>query len=70
VVRQELRISQPGVSQHLRVLRENGFATVGAIGTRRLHAVDPAPLREVDHASVCETAPDGVSDAILGAVGA
>ncbi|MCW2886178.1 MAG: hypothetical protein QOE54_2566 [Streptosporangiaceae bacterium] len=48
VVREEFGISQPGVSQHLRVLRENGFATVRAEGTRRLYAVDPAPLREID----------------------
>ncbi|MER5418467.1 ArsR/SmtB family transcription factor [Streptosporangium roseum] len=48
VVQEEFGISQPGVSQHLRVLRDNGFATVRAEGTRRLYAVDPAPLREVD----------------------
>jgi DNA-binding transcriptional ArsR family regulator len=48
VVRQEFGISQPAVSQHLRVLRENGFATVRADGPRRLYAVDPGPLREVD----------------------
>ncbi len=36
------------MSQHLRVLRESGFATVRAEGTRRLYAVDPAPLQEVD----------------------
>ncbi|WP_089210319.1 metalloregulator ArsR/SmtB family transcription factor [Streptosporangium subroseum] len=48
IVQEEFGISQPGVSQHLRVLRENGFATVRAEGTRRLYAVDPAPLREVD----------------------
>jgi DNA-binding transcriptional ArsR family regulator len=30
------------------VLREAGFATVRAEGTRRLYAVDPDPLREVD----------------------
>ena len=45
----EFGISQPAVSQHLKVLREAGFATVRAEGTRRLYAVDPAPLREVDH---------------------
>src|ERR671921_224818 len=44
----EFGISQPAVSQHLRVLREHGFATVRAVGTRRLYAVDPAPLRDVD----------------------
>ncbi|WP_326640607.1 metalloregulator ArsR/SmtB family transcription factor [Streptosporangium sp. NBC_01755] len=48
VVQEEFGISQPGVSQHLRVLRDNGFATVRAQGTGRLYAVDPAPLREVD----------------------
>jgi DNA-binding transcriptional ArsR family regulator len=48
VIRQEFGISQPAVSQHLRVLRDNGFATVRAEGTRRLYAVDPGPLQEVD----------------------
>ncbi|MER7277954.1 metalloregulator ArsR/SmtB family transcription factor [Dactylosporangium sp. NPDC000244] len=47
-VRAEFGISQPAVSQHLKVLRESGFATVRADGTRRLYAVDAAPLREVD----------------------
>ncbi|MCG8918328.1 metalloregulator ArsR/SmtB family transcription factor [Actinokineospora sp. PR83] len=48
VIRGEFGISQPGVSQHLKVLRENGFATVRAEGTRRLYAVDSRPLHEVD----------------------
>jgi len=48
VIQAEFGISQPGVSQHLRVLRDNGFATVRAQGTRRLYAVDAAPLREID----------------------
>src|SRR3954471_6249839 len=48
VVRAEFGISQPAVSQHLKVLREHGFATVRAQGTRRLYAVDPGPLREMD----------------------
>lgn len=48
VVQDEFGISQPAVSQHLRVLRDNGFATVRAEGTRRLYAVDAAPLQEVD----------------------
>lgn len=47
-IQEEFGISQPAVSQHLRVLRESGFATVRAEGTRRLYAVDPAPLRDVD----------------------
>ena len=48
VVRGEFGISQPAVSQHLRVLRENGFARVRPDGARRLYAVDAEPLREVD----------------------
>jgi DNA-binding transcriptional ArsR family regulator len=44
----EFGISQPAVSQHRRVLREAGLATVRAEGTRRLYAVDPDPLQEVD----------------------
>jgi DNA-binding transcriptional ArsR family regulator len=47
-IQAEFGISQPGVSQHLRVLRESGFTTVRAEGTRRLYAVDSAPLRDVD----------------------
>ncbi len=47
-VRAEFGISQPAVSQHLKVLRDNGFATVRADGTRRLYAVDPTGLAEVD----------------------
>ena len=47
VIRAEFGISQPAVSQHLRVLRDSGFATVRAEGTRRLYAVNPDPLREV-----------------------
>jgi DNA-binding transcriptional ArsR family regulator len=48
VVQAEFGISQPAVSQHLRVLRESGFASVRADGARRLYAVEPAPLQEVD----------------------
>src|SRR6478735_1737397 len=44
VVQREFGISQPAVSQQLRVLRESGFATVRADGTRRLYTVDPDPL--------------------------
>lgn len=48
VIQEEFGISQPAVSQHLRVLREGGFATVRPQGTRRLYAVNHEPLREVD----------------------
>lgn len=47
-VRAEFGISQPAVSQHLKVLRENGFAAVRVDGTRRLYSLDAEPLREVD----------------------
>jgi len=47
VVQDEFGISQPAVSQHLKVLRDSGFANVRPEGTRRLYAVDAAPLREV-----------------------
>jgi DNA-binding transcriptional ArsR family regulator len=48
VVQAEFGISQPAVSQHLKVLRESGFASVRPEGTRRLYAVDAAPFRGVD----------------------
>src|SRR3954470_9906776 len=47
-VQAEFGISQPAVSQHLKVLRESGFASVRPEGARRLYAVDSAPLQEVD----------------------
>lgn len=48
VIQGEFGISQPGVSQHLRVLRETGFTTVRADGPRRLYAIESAALHEVD----------------------
>lgn len=48
VIQGEFGISQPAVSQHLKVLRDAGFATVRPAGTRRLYAVNASPLREVD----------------------
>ncbi|MFC4139871.1 MULTISPECIES: metalloregulator ArsR/SmtB family transcription factor [unclassified Microbacterium] len=42
IARSEFGISQPAVSQHLRVLREHRFATVRAEGTRRIYALDRA----------------------------
>ena len=48
VVQVEFGISQPAVSQHLKVLRDSGFATVRPDGARRLYAVDSAPLQEID----------------------
>ncbi|HET6532868.1 MAG TPA: metalloregulator ArsR/SmtB family transcription factor [Actinoplanes sp.] len=47
-IRTEFGVSQPAVSQHLKVLRDNGFATVRADGARRLYAVAGTALREAD----------------------
>lgn len=44
----EFGISQPAVSQHLRVLRQSGMTTVRAHGTRRLYAVASEPLAQID----------------------
>lgn len=48
VIQGEFGISQPAVSQHLKVLRESGFANVRTEGPRRLYTMDATPLREVD----------------------
>ena len=47
-IRAEFGISQPAVSQHLKVLRDSGFASCTVDGQRRLYAIDDDPLREVD----------------------
>lgn len=44
----ELEISQPGVSKHLRVLREAGLVKVRQDGQRRWYELDPEPLQELD----------------------
>lgn len=44
----EFGITQAAVSQHLKVLRESGFATVRAAAQRRLYSVDAAGLQAVD----------------------
>ena len=48
VIAREFGITQSAVSQHLRVLRESGFATVRREGARRLYSVEPTALRQVD----------------------
>lgn len=48
VVQREFAISQPAVSQHLRVLRESGFAESRADGRRRLYCIRSGPLEEID----------------------
>ncbi|MDF1610150.1 metalloregulator ArsR/SmtB family transcription factor [Hoeflea sp. YIM 152468] len=48
VIHGEFGITQAAVSQHLKVLRENGFASVRPEGARRFYAIETASLREVD----------------------
>jgi len=48
VIQDEFSITQPAVSQHLKVLRDNGFASVRPDGQRRMYAVDATALRDVD----------------------
>ena len=48
VIQREFGISQAAVSQHLKVLRESGFAKVRTNGPRRVYSVDSTPLQQVD----------------------
>ena len=43
-----LPLSQPGVSRHLRVLRDAGLVNVRQQAQKRLYAVNPGPLAEID----------------------
>jgi DNA-binding transcriptional ArsR family regulator len=43
-LRSRMTISQPAVSQHLKVLRAAGLVSVRAAGTRRIYALDQAGL--------------------------
>ena len=44
----EFETSRPGVSRHLRVLREQGLVQARDEGRRRLYSLDAAPLAELD----------------------
>lgn len=48
VIQDEFGISQPAVSQHLKVLRDSGFTSVRTEGTRRVYAVKHEPLQDLD----------------------
>lgn len=48
VIAAEFGISQAGVSQHLKVLRDAGFAHVRPEGTRRVYVLDTTPLQGID----------------------
>jgi DNA-binding transcriptional ArsR family regulator len=45
---EQLGLSQPGTSKHLRVLREAGLVQVRREAQRRVYALDPGPLAELD----------------------
>jgi DNA-binding transcriptional ArsR family regulator len=45
---EDLGLSQPAVSKHLRVLRDAGVVDVRAEGQRRLYRLRPQPFAELD----------------------
>ena len=47
-IERQLRVPQPTVSKHLRVLREAGFVESTVDAQRRLYRLKPEPLREVE----------------------
>jgi len=44
----QLRLPQPSVSKHLKVLREGGFVESRVEAQRRVYRLNPKPLQEVD----------------------
>ena len=47
-LQRRLRLTQPAVSKHLRVLRDSGFVDAEVDAQRRVYRLRPEPLREVD----------------------
>jgi DNA-binding transcriptional ArsR family regulator len=47
-IERHLRMPQPTVSKHLRVLREAGFVEATVDAQRRLYTIKPGPLQEID----------------------
>jgi DNA-binding transcriptional ArsR family regulator len=47
-IERQLRMTQPAVSKHLRVLREAGFVEATVDAQRRLYRLKPERLQEVD----------------------
>ena len=47
-IERQLRMAQPTVSKHLRVLRDAGFVESQVDAQRRLYRLTPAPLKELD----------------------
>jgi DNA-binding transcriptional ArsR family regulator len=48
-IERQLRMSQPTVSKHLRVLREAGFVEATVDAQRRLYRLKPKPFQELDN---------------------
>lgn len=68
-VGREFGITQAAISQHLKVLRDSGFATVRAEGPRRIYSLDTAPLQEIDRwLSHFRTFWEGKLDALAGEI--
>lgn len=47
-IEEQLKLPQPSISKHLRVLREAGFVESRVDAQRRLYRIRPEPLKEVD----------------------
>ena len=47
-IEERLKLPQPSVSKHLRILREAGFVEARVDAQRRLYRIRPEPLMEVD----------------------
>lgn len=47
-IEEQLQLSQPSISKHLRVLREAGFVESRVDAQRRLYRIKPEPLMEID----------------------
>lgn len=47
-IEERLRMSQPSVSKHLRILREGGFVESRTDAQRRVYRIRPEPLMQVD----------------------
>jgi len=45
---EQLRLTQPQTSKHLKVLREAGLVRVAQHAQRRIYTIDPAPMAELD----------------------
>ena len=48
IIQTEFGVTQSAVSQQLKVLRDNGFASVRIDGSRRIYAVNADPMHDVD----------------------